>query len=307
MSETKALIARFLYPVALEMLNGRQPFTFDFRILQLGPITIGDLRFGADVAIDTGDLQAYHVDLPLAGYLETEHRGNTVTASPDRAAIYRPIGRTVLRRWSPDFRQLSIKIEKQALETELESLLGHPIRGPLRLGPTLDTRRGAGRTWARLAGMLRDEFDNGGAAIHPLLGERLSHSVLTGLLLAADHQYRRELSEPAEPSRPRAVKRVIDAIHTDPGRAFTSVELAELAGASVRSLQEGFQRHLGLSPMAYLRQVRLDRAHDELHRADPGTVTVAEVVHRWGFGHLGRFAAAYRSRYGVRPSQTLRG
>jgi AraC-like DNA-binding protein len=35
-------------------------------------------------------------------------------------------------------------------------------------------------------------------------------------------------------------------------------------------------------------------------------VTVAAVAHRWGFAHLGRFAYAYRARFGVSPSETLR-
>jgi AraC-like DNA-binding protein len=35
-------------------------------------------------------------------------------------------------------------------------------------------------------------------------------------------------------------------------------------------------------------------------------VSVAEVAARWGFSHLGRFAAAYRKRYGESPSHTLR-
>ncbi|WP_278258467.1 helix-turn-helix domain-containing protein [Nocardioides convexus] len=34
--------------------------------------------------------------------------------------------------------------------------------------------------------------------------------------------------------------------------------------------------------------------------------TVGEAASRWGFTHLGRFAAAYRGRYGVAPSDTLR-
>jgi transcriptional regulator GlxA family with amidase domain len=83
-------------------------------------------------------------------------------------------------------------------------------------------------------------------------------------------------------------------------------ELAEIAGMSVRSLQEGFRRHVGCAPMAYLQQVRLLRAHDALRRADPTRITVAAVAHRWGFAHLGRFAAAYRTRFGQTPSETLR-
>jgi transcriptional regulator GlxA family with amidase domain len=75
----------------------------------------------------------------------------------------------------------------------------------------------------------------------------------------------------------------------------------------VRSLQEGFRQHVGVSPMAYLRRVRLEHAHAELSEPRDGQRSVAAVAHRWGFGHLGRFAAAYRERYGVSPSDTLRG
>ena len=34
--------------------------------------------------------------------------------------------------------------------------------------------------------------------------------------------------------------------------------------------------------------------------------TVAAIAHRWGFAHLGRFAAAHKKMYGVTPLQTLR-
>ena len=53
--------------------------------------------------------------------------------------------------------------------------------------------------------------------------------------------------------------------------------------------------------MAYLRQVRMARAHDELLGADPQLTTAGTVARKWGFGHYGRFAAEYAP---VRP-QTL--
>jgi AraC-like DNA-binding protein len=46
--------------------------------------------------------------------------------------------------------------------------------------------------------------------------------------------------------------------------------------------------------------------HQELSRADAWQVNVSEVAYRWGFTHLGRFAGAYRARFGESPSQTLR-
>jgi transcriptional regulator GlxA family with amidase domain len=61
---------------------------------------------------------------------------------------------------------------------------------------------------------------------------------------------------------------------------------------------------VGVSPREYIRWVRLDRVHGDLAAGAGGTV--AEIAFRWGFTHVPRFAGAYRERYGVPPSATLR-
>jgi AraC-like DNA-binding protein len=57
--------------------------------------------------------------------------------------------------------------------------------------------------------------------------------------------------------------------------------------------------------MAYLRRVRLQRADADLRAADAADGGVAGIASRWGFTNFGRFAAAYRARYGCTPSQAL--
>jgi AraC-like DNA-binding protein len=59
--------------------------------------------------------------------------------------------------------------------------------------------------------------------------------------------------------------------------------------------------------MAYLRQVRMARAHEELLAADPELTTASAIARKWGFGHYGRFAAEYARRFCRKPSETLRG
>jgi hypothetical protein len=53
----------------------------------------------------------------------------------------------------------------------------------------------------------------------------------------------------------------MDIIEGGPHLPLTIATLARQCHVSVRTLQEGFQRHLGMSPMAYVRVVRLRRAH----------------------------------------------
>lgn len=94
--------------------------------------------------------------------------------------------------------------------------------------------------------------------------------------------------------------------HAD--EAISVADIAEAARTSVRALQECFRRELGVTPLGYLRKLRLERAHSDLvaigRGEAPGNVT--DVALRWGFTHLGRFAAEYRKAYRRTPSQTMR-
>ena len=140
-----------------------------------------------------------------------------------------------------------------------------------------------------------------------MLSGQLCENLMTGLLLAVGHQYRDALvhRRPAL-AAPSAVRRVVEVMRAQPARPYTVVELAAIARVSPNWLQQSFRRYVGVSPMAYLRELRLSRVHDELREADPTRTTVAEVAFRYGFTHPSRFAATYRRRYGVSPSQTLR-
>jgi AraC-like DNA-binding protein len=71
-------------------------------------------------------------------------------------------------------------------------------------------------------------------------------------------------------------------------------------------VQHAFQRHLGTTPMGYLRRVRLERARRELRAASPAQTTVTEIASRWGFSSPSRFTAHYRTAYGELPRDTLR-
>jgi transcriptional regulator GlxA family with amidase domain len=106
---------------------------------------------------------------------------------------------------------------------------------------------------------------------------------------------------------PAAVRRAVAFIETNASRPVTLGDIAGAARVGARALQFGFRRHLGLTPMAYLRRVRLGHAHQDLSAADPTTgITVTEIARRWGWASPAQFAAAYRRAYGQTPGRTLR-
>jgi AraC-like DNA-binding protein len=309
LDQARALLGRHFYSNFVDVLSPAAGWQARFDFMPAGAVTLGDLRFGADVRIDFGELGAYHVDVPLAGRLAWHQGGaQPSVADQNNAAVFQPVGDTVLDRWEGDCRLIAVKIDRIALENTLAAMMDRPVTSPVRLGPRLDMSTGLGSSWLRLVQLIMvDAAQQASLLHHPLIGQRFQESLVTGLLLATDHQYRAQLDSRRQfTAAPRAVRRAAEAMRAEPGRPFTVTDLAEVAGVSRRSLQQGFQRYVGMSPMTYLREVRLDRVHDELRYGDPADVGVAEIAHRYGFLHLGRFAALYRHRYGESPSQTLR-
>lgn len=82
------------------------------------------------------------------------------------------------------------------------------------------------------------------------------------------------------------------------------VSVAELTvelGLSRRTLQNACQQITGLSPVQYLRALRLSEARRMLR----GDNTVTSVATQFGFWHLGYFSRDYRRMFGELPSATL--
>lgn len=79
-------------------------------------------------------------------------------------------------------------------------------------------------------------------------------------------------------------------------------DLANAAGVSVRALNALCHQHHGVAPMDLLRNIRLDAARERLLTQPEANIT--ETAFAFGFGHLGRFSAYYRERFGELPKQT---
>jgi transcriptional regulator GlxA family with amidase domain len=107
--------------------------------------------------------------------------------------------------------------------------------------------------------------------------------------------------------QPLVLRRAVAYIHENAHHDITVNDIAAAVNVTPRSVQYTFRRHLGVTPLEYLRRIRLDGAHRELQAADPSVDTVMAIAGRWGFSHAGRFSRIYKQTYGTPPSRTLRG
>lgn len=83
------------------------------------------------------------------------------------------------------------------------------------------------------------------------------------------------------------------------------IEICHDLGISRRALQYSFEDLMNINPATYLRMLRLNGARNDLLNCGSGRTQVKDVVARWGFWHLSRFSAEYRSVYDELPSQTI--
>ncbi|GII54688.1 hypothetical protein Pth03_30770 [Planotetraspora thailandica] len=275
---------------------------------EIGPIWFGDAVNGVDLRVEGSvERPGYQFGLPISGHLESRLRGVDVIGTPGKAILCPPEGEASFTRWAGDCRLLCVGFVSDALERTLEGMLGRQVTSHIALAPRFDTTTARAAGWVRMLRTLTHEVGSPDTVFRdPLVARPLIESVLRGFLLTADHPYRETLDTPAEACRPVAVRTAIEIMEAEPEAPLTVSALAARCRVGVRTLQEGFQRHVGMSPMAYLRAVRLRRAHDDLRAADPSVQTVASIARRWGFTHLGRFAAAHEAEYGVSPVQVLR-
>lgn len=81
-------------------------------------------------------------------------------------------------------------------------------------------------------------------------------------------------------------------------------QLAQAARISNRQLERLFKQYLGQSPMQYLTDLRLSRAHALLNETN---LVIAEIAAATGFSSTAQLAKKFKAKYGITPHAYQRG
>jgi AraC-like DNA-binding protein len=277
--------------------------------LELPTLTLGRLCFGGAVKTRATDIGDYYINIVLTGCAVNTWDGvaRPIVTRPGSAAVFAP-GTSGGIAWSDDCSQLCLKVRPRSLRRELEMMLDRPVRTNPVFPLLLHMATPTASTWLTLVKMLAQD----GVRPDGIFGNRLAVAnvqqlLIQGLLLTQPHTSTGELmGRTASSAGGKAVMQAIDLLHAQPERGWTTAEVASEVGVSGRALQQAFADAGELSPMTYLRQLRLHRVHAELGDEHSSCTSVAAVARKWGFVHLGRFAQHYRELFGESPSVTMR-
>jgi AraC-like DNA-binding protein len=285
-------------PHSLHALEER-PLDLRIRSFELAQLHIAQIHYGSKVVASVSETHPHWVfSYLLAG---TVRRGRDEIFTPGHVGVNTPDALDNLSL-SADAEFVNLRVSEADMRSACRSLLGSEF------APTLSFERHAEPGTAPAQTVIRVLRHLAAAPRfnHPAARRQefaLRDAALYELLLGWPNNA--ALASAAAAALPLSTRRARDYIHAHAAEAPTVAEIAAAVGVGVRALALGFDKHLGVSPLRYLQQVRLDGARARLHAANPGD-TVTRIALDWGFANPGVFAARYRERFGESPSQTLR-
>ena len=243
--------------------------------------------------------------LPSAGTMSARIRNRTVAIDREYAlALSVPDVSSISYFGHGKHGHVTLEFDVAFVQKSLSAICEGATLKNSEISPQLDLATPAGR-------MLRALSEAIGAGMHDasirseksmaLLGE----SILQLVFLNFPHGLSNRLRRHQMDATSRQIMKAVDFMRDNMHQPLTLNEVAEATGVSVRSLQYGFRRFRNVTPLAYLREIRLEAAKDELS-SPLNRLSIQDVALKWGFTHMGHFAARYRAAYGETPSETAR-
>lgn len=140
------------------------------------------------------------------------------------------------------------------------------------------------------------QSSHGQAALQQMLASAVIDRL--GQFAVSEHNEARSYT-----TRRQALLRLYRHLDNNGDYPMSVAEMASIACVSQRTLQYCFEQELGVSPIAFLRECRLNAVRRALIVTDQEK-TIGELALQHGFYHLGTFNQYYKLLFGETPSQT---
>ncbi len=112
----------------------------------------------------------------------------------------------------------------------------------------------------------------------------------------------------AHPRRMRdtVIRQITAYLDELPGGPPKVYDLCDRFNVSERTLEYAFGDYFGTTPKEYLKRRCLNQVRKILRKRHRKKTTIADIAYRYGFWHMGQFAADYRKLFGELPSETYK-
>lgn len=128
-------------------------------------------------------------------------------------------------------------------------------------------------------------------------------AIVLDVLIEDEPNRRTDLTDAVRCDLVRKSREIVLAGGAEP---VTVLDLCRILRVSRRTLQNSFQQVAKMTPLGYLRAIRLAEVRRALMNSPREALSIGDAAARFGFFHLSHFTADYKSLFGELPSDTRR-
>ena len=272
-------------------------------------LSLYSLSYGAEVEIYPIPYEEFSlVHFSLAQSIEIQADGQGRQVRPGGAIVSSP-RRNIRLHWSRNAEQLILRVPHAVLKDAASQIRRRRPFRDLRGLPGLMLSEAASQQWQmqlQTFMLLNDQVRKSQIyepwLAHVELGMAMFLALQADDAPSGDDDAECRIRPIEERQARRRLDRLYECALANICRPLTLADLANAAALSERQLNALCHEHFGLSPMAWLRGLRLDAVRAAL-LANPGC-DLTDIAMLHGFYHLGRFSAYYRARFGELPRET---
>jgi AraC-like DNA-binding protein len=274
-------------------------------VITLGDISLHRIRWGEKISFIKEPLLGYYlVILPLLGAAEAQVGRLAYQISSRKPGLFNPNLALSLEA-SLGFDTVVIAVKESLIEQAWIAISGRPLPGPLFFDSAVPD---SAATWSYMLTSLHLAIEAGklkGGGVERRFAEaKFSNYFLSALLTTQMHGLMKSIDFTRQDTDPLHVSRAEDYMERRFCEPISISDIALACGVPRRTLFASFKKYKGTSPMQWLIERRLIAVRVELLVRNPSTTGIREIARRYGFTHLGEFAAAYRRRFNELPSAT---
>lgn len=259
-------------------------------------IALSYCDYGACVEVQFPEANFYRQQFALSGSSSIRIAGVEREIGLNKFCVVPP-GASLNIHFRPEFEQIVLRVNDRYLWEKHRAITG---RNEIPAFRTLEHE--GGQATARLFRMLQffsREIGRGG--LSDLEIKEIEQSIVIAFLLAnrfTAHQGAGTVKQASE----RQIHLAEEYILAHWNTPIAIEDLTSVSGVSGRTLFYHFRKRYGQSPMAFVREIRLNHARRML--CELNEMTVTQVALACGFGNLGHFSGYYHARWGEAPSAT---
>jgi AraC-like DNA-binding protein len=306
LDEVHERFTRLYCPHTLIPAQRQLPITVRHEALLIHTSTLNAVQYSQDVVIVAESLRDCILFEFALDEAFTVEQGNVRTrVEPGHFYIVDP-EKPLWQEFGARFRQLNLRIPLPTIQDFLTTERAGNGRDPIQFKKNLWPIAALGEFFGLFLDGVGRRRSGPATAESPRVSAQMEKLLICMIMDSLQSNYTSALEGGLMQVVPGHLKRAEAWIAQNYARDFSPEDLARAAGTGIRTLFAAFRNFRGMTPMTYVRGVRLDKARHLLLDPQEAQRGVTDIAMSCGLAHLSRFARDYRARFGQLPSQTRR-